>query len=140
MAGIALPPASSEQIAVKDYFQNSKDGNLILNSVAGSGKTTTALYMAAEMPQKRMLVLTYNAKLKLETREKAALLMLRNLEAHSFHAFGVIYYHKHCHRDTVWPADALPPTSLHGYILILYRVWWRSWRMICRARSLVTTS
>lgn len=96
-----LPPASSEQMAVKDYFKNSEHGNLILNSVAGSGKTTTALYMAAELPHKNMLVLTYNAKLKLETREKAALLTLRNLEAHSFHAFGVMYYDKRCYRDTV---------------------------------------
>lgn len=96
-----LPPASAEQIAVKDFFATDETGNVMLNSVAGSGKTTTSLYLAMQLPAKRILLLTYNSRLKMETRDKAASLHLRNLEAHSFHAFGYKYYSERCIRDQV---------------------------------------
>ena len=67
-----LPPASAGQQAV---FQHLRDGcNVLCDSVAGSGKTTCNLHVAEELGRgegKKLLLLTYNSKLKLETREKS---------------------------------------------------------------------
>lgn len=73
--------------------------NVIVDSVAGSGKTTTILHIGQVSKHKKILVLTYNAKLKIETREKAIGLGLTNMEIHSYHAFGVKYYDRKCHTD-----------------------------------------
>jgi len=94
-----LPPASNEQITVITYA----DSNIIVDSVAGSGKTTTILHLASTMlrahPQELILLLTYNKKLKLETRKKIELLNLRNIEAHSYHSCAVKYYDPKCYDD-----------------------------------------
>jgi superfamily II DNA or RNA helicase len=81
-------------------IQSVLDGkNVIVDSVAGSGKTTTILHIGKALPEKKILVLTYNAKLKIETREKATSLELENMEIHSYHAFCVKYYDHRCHTD-----------------------------------------
>ena len=43
---------------------------MIVESVAGSGKTTTNLYIAKTFPELDILLLTYNARLKFETQDK----------------------------------------------------------------------
>ena len=91
-----LPPASEEQLAVIDALKAGK--NVVVDSVAGSGKTTTVMHAAMQL-QKQFLLLTYNAKLKLESRERADFLQLHNLEIHSYHAFAVKYYHERCFDD-----------------------------------------
>ena len=64
-------------------------GFLIL-FLKGSGKTTTVLHLAkASTLNEQILLLTYNARLKIETREKAVHFSLHNLEVHSYHSFGV---------------------------------------------------
>lgn len=94
-----LPKASEEQINVITYA----DSNIIVDSVAGSGKTTTILHLAQTMsianPYDLILLLTYNKKLKLETRKKIELLNLRNIEAHSYHSAAVKYYDHKCFDD-----------------------------------------
>jgi len=90
-----LPPMSSEQIDAVSKAQN----NIIVDSVAGSGKTTTILHLAMAFPQDRILLLTYNKKLKLETRKKIELLGLNNIEAHSYHSCAVKYYDNECYDD-----------------------------------------
>ena len=44
--------------------------NVIVDSVAGSGKTTSIIYIAKSLKKKRILLLTYNSKLKIETKER----------------------------------------------------------------------
>ena len=89
---------SEEQVAI---VTASQDGNnVIVDAVAGSGKTTTVLFLAATLSDRQILVVTYNSKLKQETRERCA--RLRNVEVHSYHSLGLAYYTRPdpCRDDT----------------------------------------
>lgn len=86
----ALPSPSLEQTTILDAV--SEGFNVCVDAVPGSGKTTLALLIAASNSTKRVLILTYNARLKSETREKIKRYGLYNAEAHSFHAFLHRYY------------------------------------------------
>lgn len=90
-----LPQPSAEQKAV---IENLGHSNVLVDSVAGSGKTTTNLHIAKHYDDKTILLLTYNKKLKFETREKVKKYDL-SVEVHSYHAFCVSYYKRDCFRD-----------------------------------------
>lgn len=92
-----MPNISQEQ---EDIINKFKENNIIVDSVAGSGKTTTNLYIAKHFENKKILLLTYNSKLKLETRDKVKSLKIKNLETHSYHSFCVKYYNHKCFTDT----------------------------------------
>lgn len=66
--------------------------NIVVNSVFGSGKTTTILEIAKKLSSKYILNLTYNSRLKINTREKCKLLGITNMITHSYHALAVKYY------------------------------------------------
>ena len=85
-----LPTISTEQNNVIQSLL--LDNNVVVDSVAGSGKTTTNLHIATYFKDNNILLLTYNSKLKLETREKVNLLNINNMEVHSYHSFCVKYY------------------------------------------------
>lgn len=91
-----LPAISDEQNAIVKCIA---DHNVIVDSVAGSGKTTTVLYMAKTYPNKQILLLTYNSKLRLETRERTEALDIDNIEVHTYHSFGVNYISEDCKTD-----------------------------------------
>lgn len=91
-----LPDISNEQLNIVENLANH---NVIVESVAGSGKTTCNLYIAKKYLDKSILLLTYNAKLKMETREKVNKLNLPNIETHSYHSFCVKYYNHKCFTD-----------------------------------------
>jgi hypothetical protein len=93
-----LPTISVEQ---KQVIDNLVNHNVIVDSVAGSGKTTCSLYIAIHFPTSNFLLLTYNSKLKLETRERVNKLGIQNLEVHSYHSFCVKNYDKKCYTDTM---------------------------------------
>ena len=65
--------------------------SVIVNGYAGFGKTTTALQIAKKFAeidsQKRILLLTYNKELQMETEVKIRNLHLKNFECKTFHAF-----------------------------------------------------
>ena len=92
-----LPVISQEQNNIINLLKDNK--NIVVDSVAGSGKTTTNLYIAKSFPHFNILLLTYNAKLKIETREKIDKLGITNLETHSYHSFCVKYYNNKCYTD-----------------------------------------
>ncbi|MBP1526520.1 MAG: AAA family ATPase [Spiroplasma ixodetis] len=93
-----LKPMTKEQ---ENIIKELENNNLIIEAVAGSGKTTTSLYIANHYESFKILLLTYNAKLKKETRKKVKSLDVKNLEVHSFHAFGYKYYkEKRCSTDS----------------------------------------
>jgi hypothetical protein len=78
----------------------STTNNIIVDAVAGSGKTTTILGICLKNNLRRILVLTYNARLKLETRCKLKKMGLSSTtEAHSFNSFGYKYYSELCRTD-----------------------------------------
>lgn len=94
-----LPTPSQEQhVIINDVKQNKC--NVVVNSVFGSGKTTTILHIAKANPDEKILILTYNARLKTECREKAQTLGFNHCEIHSYHAIGVKYYSYSCRTDT----------------------------------------
>ena len=63
-----LPTISIEQNNIIE--QLALNNNVVVDSVAGSGKTTSNLHIASFFSNMNILLLTYNSKLKLETREK----------------------------------------------------------------------
>lgn len=75
---ISLPEISLEQEAVIHVLTNN---NVIVDSVAGSGKTTCSLYIAKRFSEQKILLLTYNSNLKVETREKILKHKIRNLKS-----------------------------------------------------------
>jgi superfamily I DNA/RNA helicase len=93
-----LSPASKEQI---DIINAIKTNNVKVNSVAGSGKTTTVLHMAQILENESILLLTYNARLKIDTRKKKKDLGLNNLDIDSYHSFCVGHYNNKCFKDSV---------------------------------------
>ena len=115
-----LPNISNEQLEVVNKI---KDNNVIVESVAGSGKTTCNLYVAQTYPDKSILLLTYNAKLKIETRERVDKLGLTNIETHSYHSFCVKYYNRKCFTDyqiiSVVNCDSIPLKHFSYDIVIL---------------------
>jgi DNA polymerase III delta prime subunit len=91
-----LKTPTKEQLDIIDAIQKY---NVKVNSVAGSGKTTTVLHMAQALQNESILLLTYNARLKIETRNRKDELKLNNLEVHSYHSFCCSYYDKLCYKD-----------------------------------------
>lgn len=91
-----LPAASDEQIAIATKIATH---NLVVDSIAGSGKTTTVLHLAKQYPEKSILLLTYNAKLRLETREKCEVIGIDNVTSHTYHSMCVRYLSKDCCTD-----------------------------------------
>lgn len=87
---------SNEQLEIINALGSN---NVVVNSVAGSGKTTTSLLIAQRYESLNILLLTYNAKLKIDTREKCKLYNINNLEPHSYHAFCVKYYNSKAYVD-----------------------------------------
>ncbi|AYV79658.1 MAG: putative helicase/exonuclease [Faunusvirus sp.] len=79
-----LPQASAEQL---DIINNIGDHNIIVDSVAGSGKTTTNIYIAEKYKDKQILLLTYNKKLKQETRDRVIKYNIGNLDVYNYHSF-----------------------------------------------------
>lgn len=94
---ICLPPMSEHQQRIIQLLENH---NVVVDSVAGSGKTTSNLHIAQHFSHYRILLLTYNAKLKVETREKVIKYGITNMEIHSYHSFCVKHYDPECFNDT----------------------------------------
>lgn len=89
---------SDEQQTVINNLKNGK--NVICSAVAGSGKSSTVLATADQLPDKQILQITYNASLRLEIKEKVNVLGLSNITIHTFHSLAVKYYSANCHTDT----------------------------------------
>ena len=97
-----LHPPSAEQVGILDAVRGGN--HVLVAAVAGSGKTTSVLHLAKDLASRgqRALLLTYNARLKDETRSRrdAAGLAVAALEVHSFHACGVKYWSDACATDS----------------------------------------
>lgn len=89
---------SNEQ---KIIYEHIKDGkNVIVDSIAGSGKSTTIINIAQLMPEKRFLHITYNSMLRKEFKQKVISLNLTNIEVHTYHSLAVKYFHPTAFTDT----------------------------------------
>jgi len=89
---------SEEQNHIIEELKTGK--NVIVQAVAGSGKSSTVLSAAARMPDLQFLQVTYNASLRLEIKEKVKALGLTNIKIHTYHSLAVRYYLPNCFTDT----------------------------------------
>ena len=120
MPTLSLTPSPEQQ----DIISSCATHNLIIDSVAGSGKTTTNMFIACSNPEANILLLTYNAKLKMETRARAVMLSIKNLEIHSYHSFCVKYYNHLAYTDAgitkiLTGASKSPPVKPFKYNIIM---------------------
>jgi hypothetical protein len=92
-----LKPISQEQQNAVNHFAQCE--NIVLNAVAGSGKTTFVLHLAQQLPNRKFLLLTYNKKLSDETKEKCKKLAITNLRVYTFHACATFLYACVIHTD-----------------------------------------
>lgn len=100
-----------------EIIQLIEESNVLVDSVAGSGKTTTNLFIARTYPHWNILLLTYNAKLRLET--KARLGDIKNLEVHTYHSFAVKNYNPEAFTDKGIRKALYAQSATHFYNLII---------------------
>lgn len=89
---------SEEQIDICNHIKYGK--NVIVDSIAGSGKSTTIIYIAKQLPLKRFLHITYNSMLRKEFKQKIQSLKINNIEVHTYHSLAVKYFVPNAHTDT----------------------------------------
>lgn len=92
-----LNPSEEQNEIVKSVVEGK---NVCVDAVAGSGKTTTLLFIGQALPTKKIAVITYNSRLKTETREKVKEYGLINMKVHSYHSYGKMFYTDPCLTDT----------------------------------------
>lgn len=106
---INISKPSDEQLEI---IYTIKNHNVIVDAIPGSGKTTVALHIAKNYPDKKILLLTYNKKLRYETKCKAFAWNIRtNLTVHTFHSFCCKYYNRD-KSNTIFTDDDLRQTLL----------------------------
>lgn len=91
----SIKPSYEQQQVIESLTNN----NVLVDSIAGSGKTTCILFAAKRFRDKEILVLTYNAQLKNETRKRAE--GYANVAVHSYHSFCVSAYNKLAYTDDI---------------------------------------
>lgn len=69
--------------------------NIIVNAVAGAGKTATALAIAKAMTDHYILQVTYNRKLKQEVRQRVKKSGIANMVVSNYHSLCLDYYGDH---------------------------------------------
>ena len=89
---------SNEQIVIYNHVKDGK--NVIVDAIAGSGKSTTIVHIALLLPHKRFLHVTYNSMLRKEFKQKVASLKLENIEVHTYHSLAVKYFISTAFTDT----------------------------------------
>lgn len=86
---IIITPSNEQQTIINAI---KKGHNIIVDAVAGSGKTTTVLFIAKKNKKKKILQITYNKSLKFEVRDKIKQHNLKNIDVHSYHGLAYKYY------------------------------------------------
>lgn len=89
-----LPQPSDEQMAIVNAIATN---NVTVDAVAGSGKTTTAMFIAKTYPDKKILMLTYNKQLQMDNTQRCK--HLTNMEIYTMHAYCGQLYKGGCFTD-----------------------------------------
>ena len=87
---------SAEQQEIIDCAIAGKD--IVVDAVAGSGKTTTILSIA-RAHKKQILQVTFNSQLKIEVRDKIKTEGLTNINVHTYHSLATTFYDSTCWND-----------------------------------------
>jgi hypothetical protein len=113
-----IRPSYEQQLVINHLLDGD---NVVVDSVSGSGKSTTILSCAEQMSETPVLQLTYNSMLRKEVREKVVSRQIENVAVHTYHSLAVMYYHKDAHKDNIMrkiiatnakPAKLIPPFRL----------------------------
>ena len=119
MASTIIP--SEEQAAIVEFMKSG--ANVVGDCVAGSGKTTSILLVAASLPTKRILKVTYNKALKFEVRQKALAKGLTNIEIHTYNSLCVKYYDREGYNNEALrravERNAVPLTEIPEFDMIV---------------------
>jgi hypothetical protein len=91
-----IQPSDEQALIVKHVV---KGDNVVVEAVAGSGKTTTVMFIAEAMGKGKVLQITYNKQLKFEVREKVVARKIKNLIINTYHSLAVRYYDENAHDD-----------------------------------------
>ena len=89
---------SEEQQHICDCIKQGH--NVVVDACAGSGKSTTILSVACEIPTKKILQITYNASLRKEFKEKVAEYGIKNIDVHTYHSLAVQYFAQDAYTDS----------------------------------------
>jgi len=85
-----MNPLSDEQeIILKNVVEGH---NVIVDSCAGTGKTTLILSVAKTLAHMMILQMTYNSMLRFEVKDRVKKAGLKNMKVHTFHSLAVHYY------------------------------------------------
>lgn len=87
-----IPEPTPEQQAIIKTLHDPTTKGVIVDAVAGSGKTTTILNCILEDPSKRYLILTYNKAVNEETKKKIIDNHLHNTKSYTMHGYACHYY------------------------------------------------
>jgi len=85
---------SDEQKAIATTLRNGY--SVIVNAVAGSGKTTTIKHIAEELYDKKILAILYSKFLANETKDK---IKNPNIDIRTIHSFCQVAYGTQCNND-----------------------------------------
>jgi len=89
---------SEEQLNILNSVKSGK--NVVVDSCAGTGKTTLILSVAKELPEKNILQMTYNSMLRHEVKNRVKKSEIENMEVYTFHSLAVKYYMATAFTDT----------------------------------------
>ena len=96
---LLMNPVSAEQALIIHNIKT-VGANVIVDAVAGSGKSTTILSLARALPKQKIIQLTYNSMLRCEIKQKTEELHIDNLDVHTYHSLSVKYYYPSAYTDT----------------------------------------
>ena len=119
-----ITPSYEQQKVIDNVIQGK---NVVVDAVAGSGKSTVVLMTASIMPNRSFLQVTYNSMLRKEVKDKIHEWELPNLTVHTYHSLAVRYYNRQAHTDieiqNILRTDALPIDSIPFFpIMVLDEV------------------
>ena len=89
-------PSEEQQIIIDEIMNGN---NVIVDACAGSGKSTTILSCAVQIPHKIILQTTYNNQLRQEIKTKIEELSLKNIKVYTYHCIAVKYYNPNAFDD-----------------------------------------
>jgi hypothetical protein len=89
---------SDEQKYILKKVKSGK--NVIVDAVAGTGKTTLILSISKKLAKKNILQMTYNSSLRSDVNSKIKEMNLENIKIHTFHSLAVRYYESNAFTDT----------------------------------------
>ena len=95
---LMIQRASVEQQEITNHVSNGF--NVCTRATAGSGKSTSIIYLAETLPEKKILQITYNSMLRKEFKEKVESLKIDNIDVHTYHSLGVKFFSSKAYTDS----------------------------------------